>query len=122
MPSLIAAFIGIKEQIKVFHWQTQSYARHIAYGETYSLLEESMDQFIEVYMGKYGRIALVEGEDSINLSNIGEMEIETFLDTAADYFIQLSNQLNSQRDTDLLNIKDEMLATINKLKYLITLK
>jgi hypothetical protein len=30
--------------------------------------------------------------------------------------------LNANTDTDLLNIRDEMLAEFNKLKYLITLK
>lgn len=122
MPSLIASFIGIKEQIKVLHWQTQSYSRHIAFGSTYDLLDEKMDEFIETYMGKYGRIALTEGEDSINLVNIGEIQIPEFLDTIVEYFISFNNQLNSNRDTDLLNLRDEMLGAINKLKYLLTLK
>ena len=30
--------------------------------------------------------------------------------------------LDSKYDTDLLNIRDEILASINKLKYLLTLK
>jgi hypothetical protein len=30
--------------------------------------------------------------------------------------------LNSKFDTDLLNLRDEMLRLVNKLKYLLTLK
>ena len=34
----------------------------------------------------------------------------------------LIDQLDSRYDTDLLNLRDEMLADINQLKYLLTLK
>jgi hypothetical protein len=34
----------------------------------------------------------------------------------------MTGQLDSSYDTDLLNIRDEMLSEINKLKYLLTLK
>jgi hypothetical protein len=36
--------------------------------------------------------------------------------------ISLSNELDPTKDTDLLNVRDEMLATINKLAYLLTLE
>jgi hypothetical protein len=34
----------------------------------------------------------------------------------------MSSELSSDNDTDLLNIRDEMLAKINKLAYLLTLE
>jgi hypothetical protein len=34
----------------------------------------------------------------------------------------LTDKLDSKKDTDLLNIRDEMLAAVNKIKYLLTLK
>jgi hypothetical protein len=34
----------------------------------------------------------------------------------------MTEGLDSKVDTDLLNIRDEMLLSINKLKYLLTLK
>jgi hypothetical protein len=34
----------------------------------------------------------------------------------------MTDQLDSKYDSDLLNLRDEMLLLINKLKYLLTLK
>jgi hypothetical protein len=122
MASLIANFLGIQSQFKVLHWQTQSYSKHIAYGGIYDTLSDLSDAFMETYMGKYGRVALEGPEDSVVLSNIGELNVDEFIDTVIDFLCSLSNQLNSQNDSDLLNLRDEMLAAMNKLKYLLTLK
>jgi len=119
--TIISMFLGIQSQFKVLHWQTQSYAKHQAYGEAYDTFSALTDDFIEIYMGKYGRLA-VEKDDQITLLNIGEMDQDEFLDTIVDFLLSLNNQLNPQRDTDLLNLRDELLAAINKLKYLLTLK
>ncbi|CAB4159549.1 hypothetical protein UFOVP699_285 [uncultured Caudovirales phage] len=122
MGSIIATFLGIQSQFKVFHWQTQSYAKHMAYGGIYDALDPLIDTFLETYMGKYGRVALEGEKDAILLGNIGEINIDEFLDTITDFLLSFNNQLNAQRDTDLLNLRDEMVAEINKLKYLLTLK
>ena len=122
MTRLISTFLGIQAQFKVFHWQTQSYAKHIAYGDIYNNFGELSDNFMEIYMGKYSRVVL-EGEvDAIILSNIGEVKIEDFLETIIDFLLSFNNRLDNNRDSDLLNLRDEMLAAINKLKYLLTLK
>ena len=122
MTSILATFLGIQSQFKVFHWQTQSYAKHIAYGEIYDTLGALSDDFIEIYMGKYGRIALEGESDSIILQNIGEVNIEDFLETVIEFLLSFNNKLNSHKDSDLLNLRDEMLGAVNKLKYLLTLK
>ena len=122
MKSLIATFLGIQSQIKVLHWQTQSYSKHIAYGDAYDKIGDLADDFLEIYMGKYGRIALDGEADALILSNIGEVEIEAFLETIIEFLLSLNHKLDANRDSDLLNLRDEMMATINKLKYLLTLK
>jgi hypothetical protein len=38
------------------------------------------------------------------------------------FLIELGKELSPESDTDLLNIKDEMLAEVNKLAYLLTLE
>jgi hypothetical protein len=35
---------------------------------------------------------------------------------------EFSESLDSEKDTDLLNIRDEMMATLNQLNYLLTLE
>lgn len=122
MTSLMSTFLGIQSQFKVFHWQTQSYAKHIAYGGIYDTLSDLSDEFMETYMGKYGRVALEGEADSILLGNIGEVNIEEFLETIVEFLLSLNHKLDSNKDSDLLNLRDEMLGAINKLRYLLTLK
>ena len=44
------------------------------------------------------------------------------MDGITEFLVNFSDQLDTRYDTDLLNIRDEMLALINKSKYLLTLK
>jgi hypothetical protein len=43
------------------------------------------------------------------------------ISTVRDALVQMSEQLDSS-DTDLLNIRDEILGELNKLSYLLTLE
>jgi hypothetical protein len=44
------------------------------------------------------------------------------MDGITEFLVSFSDQLDTKYDTDLLNIRDEMLALINKSKFLLTLK
>jgi len=58
----------MEQQMRIFHWQTKSYARHQAFGMIYGQLGDLIDSFVEAYMGKYGRVQVSE---PIELDNIG---------------------------------------------------
>ena len=118
--SIPCFFLGVQAQLKLLHWQTTLYAQHKAFRKTYESLDALIDDFIEVHQGKYGRVK-IDGE-SIQLSNISEIKLGEFLETICSYLMNLKDYLSESGDTDLLNLKDEMLAAINKLKYLLTLK
>ena len=119
---LIINFITLQQQFRILHWQTKSYARHIAYGGIYENLDELIDKFVEIYMGKYGRVEFSSGEGTIVLKNTSTLGLNEFLNQNVDFLMSLSESLNQTKDTDLLNIRDEMTGEINKLKYLLTLK
>jgi hypothetical protein len=44
-------FFQLREQLKLYHWQTHSYSRHKASDETLSALDEAIDTYVETYMG-----------------------------------------------------------------------
>lgn len=121
MVDVILSLIEIEQQLRILHWQTKSYARHQAFGKLYSDLGDLIDQFAEVCMGKHGRFA-VDHQHQINLININEMSAEDFVDGACKFLISLNTKLDQRSDSDLLNIRDEMLGNLNQLKYLLTLK
>jgi hypothetical protein len=118
MHEIASTLVAIQTQLRFFHWQTKSYARHQAYGGAYDAMDGLIDGFVEVLMGKYGRVPAMP----FKLYNRNEKDIMSFIDETVSYLLNLDNVLNQQTDTDLLNIRDEMLAEFNKLRYLITLK
>jgi hypothetical protein len=72
-------------------------------------------------MGKYGRPEF-QPEFAIMFQDIKIINVQNFLDGITEFLVGMTGQLDSSYDTDLLNIRDEMLSEINKLKYLLTLK
>jgi DNA-binding ferritin-like protein len=119
--SNINLFLGLQSQLKIFHWQTKGYARHKAFGKAYDTLDGLIDTFVEEAMGKYGRFVLDDSTSVIELANLKELKPEAMLDTVISALNQFSEQLEDS-DTNLLNVRDEMLGEINKLKYLLTLE
>ena len=45
-------FMEILMMIKLYHWKTHSYATHKATDELYSKINENIDKFMEVLLGK----------------------------------------------------------------------
>jgi hypothetical protein len=119
---LIIQFFTLQQQFKILHWQTKSHSRHIAYDQIYSSLGELIDDFVEIYMGKYGRVEFNGGEGTITLKNTDTLQLNDFLNSNIDWLKSLNEKLKSDKDSDLLNLRDEMMGEINKLKYLLTLK
>ncbi len=107
------------EQLRIFHWQSKSYAQHKAFGKAYEALGDLIDDFVEVYSGKYGT-PRAKIKYNIVLENF-EGEYAEYIDSIISFLVSLTTELDPNRDTDLMNIRDEMLAVINRLKYLLTL-
>ena len=108
-------------QFKICHWQTKSFARHNAFGGIYDALDDLIDRFVEVFMGKYGRFELSEEQKSIKIDNLSQLNLTEFIKTTKNTLTSFNGSLD-EKDTDLINIRDEMLAEVNKLAYLLTLK
>lgn len=119
---LIIKFVGMQQQFRILHWQTKSYAKHNAYGSIYESLDGYIDEFIEIYMGKYGRVSFISGEGIINLKNTDSLDLNSFIKENISWLKSLNEKLNQENDSDLLNIRDEIMGSLNKLRYLLTLK
>lgn len=116
-------FLQLQNQIKLYHWQTRVYARHMATDKILEDLGKTIDSFVEIYIGKYGRPKLSGKNASLTLQNLTEAGA-TRLVVAAIKQLQgpITKSLNPQMDTDLLNLRDELLGDLNQLLYLFTLK
>lgn len=121
MEKIILNLIKLQNQLRINHWQTESYAQHKAFGKAYENLEGLLDNLVEIHQGKYGRISY-SSPASIELVNMKELDIDRVLVEATDYLSsEFGNDVDPQKDTDCLNIRDEILSELNKLKYLLTL-
>jgi len=120
--SKVNLLIGLQLQLKINHWQTKGIARHNAFGITYDSLSVLIDDFVEIAMGKYGRFVLDEQTNTIKLINLSEMNPSDMIKTCTEALVQFSEDLDGTVDTDLLNIRDEILGNLNKLLYLLTLE
>jgi hypothetical protein len=121
MTDIISTFLQFSSQIKLYHWQTTNYARHIASDKLYKNINSLIDQFIEVYQGKH-KLRL-QIENNIKINNLDDEDIITYLFSFKGFLMDdLEDFLDDgMRNTDLINIRDEMLSTINQTLYLFTL-
>lgn len=122
LASKVNFLLGLHVQLKINHWQTKGIARHEAFGNTYNSLTDLIDEFVEIAMGKYGRFVLDDETNNIKLINLSEMNPKDMVTVCTDALIEFSEDLDPKKDTDLLNLKDEMLGLLNKLQYLLTLE
>jgi len=117
---IVKVFLEMLNVIKIYHWETRSFSQHKATDELYGRLNEHIDKFVEILLGKdQSRIQMVEREiklmDASNIKDFQEriFEYRRFLTDMNIYF-------DSSRDTDLLNVRDEILGDINQFLYLLT--
>ena len=118
---LITKFLALHNQLKVYHCQTDSYAQHQAFGGAYDEFTGLIDQFIEEFMGQYSRIMNKEGFKPES-SNITQKDPDKFIEEYISFLVTELPKGLKETDTNLLNIRDEMLGELQKLKYLLTLK
>ena len=118
---IIKKLVEAQIQLKFLHWQTKSYAKHQAYGNLYEDLNELIDDFVEACMGKHGRPSY-QGGYTIQGQDISEISVQNFVDGVCIFLIELTDVFDPQLDSDLLNLRDEMLNVVNKTSYLFSLK
>lgn len=115
-------FLQLRDQIKLYHWQTRVYARHMATDQVLERLEKHMDSFVEVYIGKHGRPRITGKNAEITIHNMTEAGASRLLQSALRYFQgPLSRSLRQGVDADLLALRDDLMEDVNQLAYLFTL-
>ncbi len=115
---IVTSLLTIRNQVKLYHWQTGSFARHKATDDLTATLDTLIDSFVESYMGRYGR-PKVSG--TIKLHNFSESAAKTFVAQQTVFLTKVLPKKIASTDTDLLNIRDELLGELNKVLYLFTL-
>jgi len=121
---IVLKFIQMLNIIKIYHWKTLSYPEHKATDELYESFNGRMDEFVETMLGKTGKrfnLSSVKHIPFYDYTNVTKFKqcIETF----KIYLVNMSNAsyFKNPVNSDLLNIRDEILGDLNKFTYLLTL-
>jgi hypothetical protein len=120
---ITVVFLEMLLMVKLFHWKTHSFATHKATDELYDSLNDHMDNFIEVLLGKTGDRIDLMNHKTISLIDLDSpSKLKTKIESFKSYLVSLSNNKSVMTNTDLLNIRDEILGDMNKFLYLLTFK
>ena len=120
---IVVKFLSILNIVKIYHWKTHSYATHKATDELYSKLNDDIDKFVEVLLGKIG--------NRVDLTKVRAIPIRdfTFLEQMKrevanfkSYLVGLDSNkvMNIMSNSDLYNIRDDILGDLNQFLYLLT--
>jgi DNA-binding ferritin-like protein len=122
---IVIMFLQMLNTVKLYHWKTSSYAQHKATDELYTNLNANIDTFVETMLGKTGGRVNLTGQKTLRLldyTNLGDFKKE--VDKYKQFLIEMNKDagLNITNNSDLLNIRDEILGNLNQFTYLLTFK
>ena len=123
--NIIILCLEMLNTVKLYHWKTMKYAEHKATDDLYGELNGKIDEFVEVLMGKDGERIHLSGRKSLRLQDFNNStSFKNYVEKAKKYLISMTNSKNigTSENSDLLNIRDEILGILNKFTYLLTLK
>lgn len=115
---LLTAFFMHQIMIKMLHFQTDSYGTHKALDAYLGKFSLNFDRFMEVSQGISGSSTLKTVDLKVKVAT--DNNIQSKLSDFGKLLSELSNTHDGHHD--LLAIRDEMLADVNQLKYLLLFK
>lgn len=111
----VEKLMSAQQSLRLQHWMIKSHAEHKAIGKAYEGLDDLVDTFVETLIGAKSREVL----SGISLLSVGG-DVQKIL---ADLENVLRNDIPKdvgEKETALLNIRDEMLGLVQQTKYLLT--
>jgi len=86
-------------------------------------MSENIDTFVETMLGKQGNRVDLSRMKNISLCDVKNIEqLKLEMNKFKVFLVNLEQKLNhNMSNTDLLNIRDELLGNVNHFLYLLTL-
>jgi len=120
--NITKVFLEMLNTVKLYHWKTYSYSTHNATDELYKDLNKYIDEFVEVMLGKTDT-RIPSFKCNIAVENSSSTEIfKKKVHKYRDFLTNMTSTFDKEKDSDLLNIRDEILGAINQFLYLLTFK
>ena len=122
--AIVPTFLGLLNSIKMYHWRTTSFATHKATDELYGQLNSKIDTFVETLLGRQSRARILTVGRTLAVKPVHtNAELKKTIEGYKEFLMRLSTnkEFNVAANTDLLALRDEILATVNQFLYLLTL-
>jgi DNA-binding ferritin-like protein len=114
----IVDILCVRDYSHIFHWQTDSFAEHKAFGKFYEEYVDLVDELVEMLISIHG-VPNVEGK-VINLTNYTVEALNEFFTKAYTIFNDDIKIITNNEE--ILDHSRLVSAKLNTLKYLLTLK
>lgn len=119
---VIIESLYISTQFHVWHWQTKKYSQHVALGDFYEAVSDSVDAIAEQYMG-CGNVLKVS--ESCALVNYDKKVVLQTLKEYKEIIVPVESAIMATSDNKYHGVADtiiDIVKEIDKLSYLLTLE
>ncbi len=108
-----------RNQLRMNHWQTKSYAEHKLTDDAISTLEDSIDKIAEAALGAYGRPKI--NTFSSNISDNAIVSTEYVLNCISKDLQEMINMFKEENQEGILALLGDLDGDIKKFIFLSTL-
>ena len=113
--SIVATMTEMLHAVKLHHWHTHDYSVHKATDNLHEALSEQVDSFVEKLLGS-----------KQTRSNLTDLHMRSYnslpeLKRRVEHYKRYLQGMPASLGTDLLNIRDELLGSLNQFSYMLTL-
>lgn len=110
----VGKMLGFLSTLRIAHWNADTVTNeHKAIGELYSALDDLVDDYAEICLGKHGGKVTASSFEKAPMDNGAMIQVGT------DCVSEARSELKAGRDDDLLNILADMDTALNKARYLL---
>ena len=112
---IVATMTEMLHIIKLHHWRTHSYSVHKATDNLHEAMSEQVDSFVEKLLGSKHTRATLTHMPLRACNTLPELK------RRMEYYKLYLKRMPASLGTDLLNIRDELLGSLNQFSYMLTL-
>tara|TARA_B110000008_G_scaffold83867_1_gene85676 strand:+ start:886 stop:1317 length:432 start_codon:yes stop_codon:yes gene_type:complete len=119
---IIKKLMEMLNMIKLYHWKTDNYGRHVASDDMYKKMDSHIDKFVEIYLGK-NKTRIKKWDNQLKVIQYNREN--TFKSKLLEYREMLSDLnlcFDEKKDTDILTVRDDILSDLNQFLYLLSFK
>jgi hypothetical protein len=112
---IVGTLTDMLHVVKLHHWRTHDYSVHKATDNLHEALSEQVDSFVEKLLGSKN-----------TRSNLTDLRMRAYntlpaLKRRIEYYKRYLRGMPASLGPDLLNIRDELLGSLNQFSYMLSL-